>query len=265
MTSSASWTSAPTSDQDSSTADEGKRLFENGPTSSFLRDESADKSKSDRSASESAMLELSAADLGALLCSKVCHDIISPVGAISNGLELMGEDIDGEMKDMAFELIHRSASQASAKLKFARIAYGAAGSAGAEIDTGDAEAVARGYLEAEKPDLEWEVPRLLLPKNQVKLILNMVLLALNCIPHGGTIKVAMEGSAEDPVFILTCEGRNARVPEAIAQLAGGPMSDAKVDAHNVQPYYAGLLARLSGLGISFDISGEVVAIKAQAA
>ena len=82
--------------------------------------------------------ELSASDLGALLCSKVCHDIISPVGAITNGLELMDEDIDGSMRDMAMDLVRRSATQASAKLKFARIAFGAAGSAGAEIDTGDA-------------------------------------------------------------------------------------------------------------------------------
>ena len=150
--------------------------------------------------------ELSASDLGALLCSKVCHDIISPVGAITNGLELMDEDIDGSMRDMAMDLVRRSATQASAKLKFARIAFGAAGSAGAEIDTGDAQEVAQGYVASEKPDLEWLVTRQLLPKNQVKLTLNLVMLALNCVPQGGKITISQDEAAEKPSFKLVCSG-----------------------------------------------------------
>src|SRR5215213_5128653 len=83
-------------------------------------------------------IELEALDLAALLCSRVCHDIISPVGAIINGLEVLEEDNSEEMRVFANELIQRSARQASAKLQFARLAFGAAGSAGAEIDLADA-------------------------------------------------------------------------------------------------------------------------------
>src|ERR1700755_2421458 len=91
---------------------------------------------------------LSAPDLAALLCSRVCHDIISPVGAINNGLELLDEGgADGD----AMKLIRQSARNASARLQFARIAFGAAGSAGMQIDTGDAEAVAIAFLKNEKP------------------------------------------------------------------------------------------------------------------
>src|SRR5437764_14080749 len=99
-----------------------------------------------------APLTIGALDLAALLCSRLCHDLISPVGAIINGLEVMEEDKDEETKIFALELIKRSATQASAKLQFCRLAFGAAGSAGAQIETGDAEKAARGLFgEAKTP------------------------------------------------------------------------------------------------------------------
>ncbi|MEP3264335.1 MAG: histidine phosphotransferase family protein [Hyphomicrobiales bacterium] len=208
--------------------------------------------------------ELEASDLGALLCSKVCHDIISPVGAITNGLELMEEDIDGSMRDMAMDLIKRSATQASAKLKFARIAYGAAGSAGAEIDTGDAEEVAQGYMVAEKADLEWKIERQYLPKNQVKLVLNLLLLALNCVPQGGEITISMEKEDGNPSFKLLCSGLKARIAESVAAMVKSLPEEELVDAHTVQPYYCGLLARLSGLNITMLMEGEDAVITASA-
>src|SRR6202050_5813963 len=91
-------------------------------------------------------ITIGALDLAALLCSRVCHDLISPVGAIVNGLEVLDQDKDEETKTFALDLIKKSARQASAKLQFCRLAFGAAGSAGAQIDLGDAEKVARGLL-----------------------------------------------------------------------------------------------------------------------
>ncbi|RUU53240.1 histidine phosphotransferase, partial [Mesorhizobium sp. M2C.T.Ca.TU.002.02.1.1] len=102
------------------------------------------------------LFTLSAPDLAALLCSRVCHDIISPVGAINNGLELLDE---GGADEDAMKLIRQSARNASARLQFARIAFGAAGSAGMMIDTGDAEAVAIAFLKNEKPELVWNGSR----------------------------------------------------------------------------------------------------------
>ena len=113
-------------------------------------------------------ISLEPLDLAALLCSRVCHDVISPVGAIVNALEVLEED-DPSMKEFALDLIKKSARNASARLQFARLAFGAAGSAGAMIDLGDAGAVANGFLNDEKLSLDWEAPRALLPKNQVKL------------------------------------------------------------------------------------------------
>src|SRR5204863_9584150 len=93
---------------------------------------------------------LEALDLAALLCSRVCHDLISPVGAVVNGIEVMEDDADEQTKTFALELIRKSAATASARLQFCRIAFGAAGSAGAAIDLGDAESVARGMMEDDK-------------------------------------------------------------------------------------------------------------------
>src|ERR1700752_3776769 len=121
----------------------------------------------------SAAVALDALDLAALLCSRICHDLISPTGAIVNGLEVLEEGGDAETRSFAMDLIKKSARTASARLQFCRIAFGAAGSAGAQIDTGDAEKMARGFIEDDKTSLTWNVPRALLPKNRVKLLLNM--------------------------------------------------------------------------------------------
>src|SRR5687767_11889069 len=134
-------------------------------------------------------IALEALDLAALLCSRVCHDLISPVGAIANGLEVMEEDKDEETRAFAMDLIKKSARTASAKLQFCRLAFGAAGSAGAQIDSGDAEKVTRGLVEDEKTKISWNVPRVLLPKNRVKLLLNMVLVAGQAIPRGGSLVI----------------------------------------------------------------------------
>src|SRR5260370_10547867 len=90
---------------------------------------------------------LDALDLAALLCSRVCHDLISPTGAIVNGLEVLEEGSDAETKEFALDLIKKSAKTASARLQFCRIAFGAGGSAGTQIDVGDAEKMARGFIE----------------------------------------------------------------------------------------------------------------------
>src|ERR1700735_7998 len=133
------------------------------------------------SAPVSGPLAIGALDLAALLCSRVCHDLISPVGAILNGLEVMEEDKNEETKAFALELIKKSAHQDSAKLQFCRLAFGAAGSAGAQIDLGDAEKAARGLIEDGKSTLVWNLPRALLAKNRVKLLLNMLLIGAGSI------------------------------------------------------------------------------------
>ena len=202
---------------------------------------------------------LAGLDLAALLCSRVCHDLISPTGAIVNGLEVLEDSKDEETRDFALALIKKSAGQAAARLQFCRLAFGAAGSAGAEINLGDAESVARGFVEDDKTKLGWNLPRALAPKNRVKLLLNLLLVAIQAIPRGGTLSV--EGDPSQG-FRITASGMNARIPQPAERFLTGAAADG-VDAHAIQPYYAALLAQDCGLRVSLVKDGEAIVITAQ--
>lgn len=205
------------------------------------------------------ILTLSAPELSALLCSRVCHDIISPVGAINNGLELLDE---GGADEDAMALIRASARNASARLQYARLAFGAAGSAGMQIDTGDAEAVASAYMANEKPDFTWSGTRALLPKNQVKLLLNLLLIANAAIPRGGEIAITLDSGGDSPEFTLRATGPMMRVPPKFLELHSGQQPEEPIDAHAVQPYYTLLLAREAGMSIDIRVSGDDIVLKA---
>jgi histidine phosphotransferase ChpT len=203
---------------------------------------------------------IQALDLAALLCSRVCHDLISPIGAIVNGLEVLDEDKDEETQQFALDLIKKSANTASAKLQFCRIAFGAAGSAGAQIDLGDAEKISRGFLEDEKTKIAWNLPRLLLAKNRVKLLLNMLLIAGQVIPRGGQIKVDPVGEGDALGFRITITGTNAKIPAANPPLLAAEGGIEGVDAHKIQPFYAGLLARDCKLTLGMATEGDAVVV-----
>jgi histidine phosphotransferase ChpT len=198
-----------------------------------------------------------ALELAALLCSRVCHDLISPVGAIVNGLEVLDDNPKPEDREFALDLIRKSAKTASARLQFCRLAFGAAGSAGAQIDLGDAQTMARGHLEDNKTKITWNLPRLLLPKNRVKLLLNMMVIAQQTIPRGGMLTVDPVGEGETFGFRVAASGLNARMPQNIADLLSGATAGS-VDAHAVQPYYTRLLAQACGLNVVLAPEGEAI-------
>jgi histidine phosphotransferase ChpT len=216
------------------------------------------------SAPVSGPLAAGALDFAALLCSRVCHDLISPVGAIVNGIEVMEEDKNEETKTFALDLIKKSAYQASAKLQFCRLAFGAAGSAGAQIDLGDAEKAARGLFEDGKTTLSWNLPRALLAKNRVKLLLNMVLIAAGGIPRGGMLTIdPLPGGEAIAGFAVTASGLNAKLNPAAAELLAGTSAH-PVDAHAIQPLYTGILARDCGLVVSATSdAGGIVTLTAR--
>jgi histidine phosphotransferase ChpT len=202
-----------------------------------------------------------ALELAALLCSRVCHDLISPVGAIVNGLEVLDDSPKQEDRDFALDLIRKSARTASARLQFCRLAFGAAGSAGAQIDLGDAQNMARGHLEDEKTKITWNLPRILLPKNRVKLLLNMLVIAQQTIPRGGVLSVDPVGEGDAISFRVTAAGLNARAPQNIVDLLSGNHSGA-IESHAVQPYYTRLLAQACGFSVTLVLEGDNVVVTA---
>jgi histidine phosphotransferase ChpT len=205
---------------------------------------------------------LSDLDLAALLCSRVCHDIISPVGAIANGLELMDDpETDQDMKATALDMVRTSAKAATAKLKFCRIAFGASGSAGAHIDMGEAGDTAQLFINEEKKmKLDWKAPRENRPKQVVKLLLNMLLLGMAGIPRGGMLTV----TADEASMIVRAEGERAKLPMPSAEMVDGEIATETIDARLVQTYYARLLAEMTGFKLSMAMDGDsVVMVRAE--
>jgi len=166
------------------------------------------------------------------------------------------------MRADAIKLVTMSADQALARIQFMRIAFGAAGSAGAQIDSGDAETISRGFLEDDKTKLVWNLPRAILPKNRIKLLLNMLLIAGQAIPRGGTITVDGIGSGETTGFSLRAAGTNAKVSAAVPLLVAGDGGAEGVDAHRIQPFYTGLLARACGASVNISPEPDAVVITA---
>jgi histidine phosphotransferase ChpT len=197
--------------------------------------------------------KLSDLDLASLLCSRVCHDIISPVGAIANGLELMDDpETDAAMKATALDMVRSSAKTATAKLKFCRIAFGASGSAGAHIDMGEAGEVAKDFVGNEKIRLEWLAPRENRPKAEVKLLLNMLMLAMASIPRGGVVTVNADGK----VFNVTARGERAKLPQPQTDVLHGTTPLEGFDARLVQPYYTRMVADSAGLKVSMALEPD---------
>lgn len=194
-------------------------------------------------------------DLAALLCSRVCHDVISPVGAIANGLEVLEDEDDQEMRQVAFDLIAQSAKAASAKLQFCRMAFGAAGSMGSMIDMGEAGDVATMFIGAEKISLNWNIARVQRPKAEVKLALNLMLMAMSTIPRGGDVTVDLQ----DDKLSVRASGDRASIPEKSIAVMKGEFEPDQLDARLVQVYYTMRLAREGQYRISAAIvDGDIV-------
>jgi histidine phosphotransferase ChpT len=201
-------------------------------------------------------------EIAALISSKICHDVIGPVGAIYNGLEILDEDDDADAKNYALGVIRNVTEQASAKLQFARFAFGAAGSAGALIDLNMAEQISRGFLGQGKHKLVWHIQPGLLGKDRVKLLLNLVASAVTALPRGGEIEVSMAGSTEAPSFLIRCRGTGARPPQHLSEFIAGE-NPPPLDAMTIQAYYTCRLAGSAGMRLEILRNGEEILLAAK--
>ncbi len=207
--------------------------------------------------------ELSDLDLAALVASKICHDAIGPMTAIGFGLDVLDEDEDDEeQRESALSMIRNGVSTITSKLQFSRLAFGAAGSSGFEIDLQDAQAVARNYVESEnKHKIEWNCTIATLPKNHVKLLLNLVAVSMGTVPRGGVITINIDGDNDRPSFMIKTSGPKARVPAGIVDLVNCSPTE-EVDARSIQPYFAGRVAIATGANITIAMDGEDVLLNA---
>ena len=205
---------------------------------------------------------LGSLELASLLSSRICHDVVGPVGAVINGLELLESDDSPETRDLAMQLVEKSARQASASLQFMRLAFGAGGSAGSMIDLADAGRMLEAQFEHERADLALSLPVAIAPRSAVKVLLNLAIFAVRAIPRGGTVTVTVEMDGEKAAFAIVAEGVRARVPDTTPFVVGEP-SDVPLDPHSVQPYLTGLLARAAGLTVTAGLDEDRFSLDAR--
>ncbi|MCB9994561.1 MAG: histidine phosphotransferase [Hyphomicrobiaceae bacterium] len=210
------------------------------------------------------IIDLSANDLASMLCSRVCHDLINPVGAIGNGLQALTDPSQVEMRDIAQDLIANASKQALAKLEYARLAYGASSTAGTQFDTRECERVANVLFETIKPELDWQITPVMVAKNRGKLMMNMLLIAADSVPRGGKVSVALAGEPEKETISIVSTSdpelkQKTLIPNGVEELVAGNPAEG-VDARGIQPFYTGVLARLTGMDVAIKLDGSTFSI-----
>jgi histidine phosphotransferase ChpT len=207
---------------------------------------------------------MNAVDLASLLCSRLCHDLMSPVGALNNGIELLADEQDPDMRDKCLELLADSARASANKLKFFRLAFGAGGGFGEEIDTHEAQGALEGVFGPERRiELGWMVGDEKLPKGAVKLLLNLALIAGDALVRGGRLDVGVERSDERIELVIRGEGPRILLDPSLRETLARGASEGTVEPRAAGAWLAHSLAAETGGSIQLsDPSSEVLMIGA---
>src|SRR6185437_15453615 len=197
-------------------------------------------------------------EFSALMVSRVCHDLVGPLGAVVNGLEVLEDERDAAMRADALKLVGMSANQALARIQFMRIAFGAAGSAGAELDLGEIGRLVTGLIEGSKVSLDWQTPQIYWPKDWAKLLMNSTLIGVDCLPRGGVVTVTTNPDPAMPSFKVRAVGMNARALEDVERGVRGDGEAGPVDARGIQPFLTYRLSRNVNAGLTLTVSDGMV-------
>jgi histidine phosphotransferase ChpT len=200
-------------------------------------------------------------EFAALLVSRVCHDLVSPVGAVVNGLEVLEEERDTALRADALNLVTSSAALAAARLQFARIAFGTAGSAGAALDLTEVGRMVSGFLSGGKTQLAWGAAPVNWPKDWAKLLMNCAIIAADALPRGGNVSVKASESAAKPGFVVSATGQSARVHEEVARVLRGDPS-LPLDGRSIQAYLTYRLAQILHTQLALHTSEGTVTLSA---
>ena len=209
-------------------------------------------------------MTINAVDFASLLCSRLCHDLLSPVGALNNGIELLADENDPEMRARCLELLAESARASANKLKFFRLAFGAAGGFGEAVDTHEAEAALEGVFGPEKRiELGWLIQGEKLPKGAVKLLLNLALLAGDALVRGGRLDVGAERRDGEIELAVRGEGPRILLDPVLRETLATGGSGGTVEPRAAGAWLAHSLAAEAGGTIKLsDSSAEVLLIGA---
>jgi histidine phosphotransferase ChpT len=191
---------------------------------------------------------MKAVDFASLLCSRLCHDLMSPVGALNNGIELMADEQDPEMRDRCVELLADSAKATANKLKFFRLAFGAGGGFGDLIDANEARVALEGIFGAERRiELGWMVADEKLSKGAMKLLLNLALIAGDALVRGGRLDIGAETTGSGLEIAIRGEGPRVMLDAGLREmLTNGAPDDRHVEPRAAGAWLAKALAEEAG-------------------
>lgn len=173
----------------------------------------------------------SSIELASLLCSRLCHDMLSPVGALTNGLELLADEKDPEMRQRCFELLDQSARISTDKLKFFRLAFGAAGGFGEMVAVSEAKVLVDALV-ANNPriTLAWALPSDSLPKAAIKTLLNFALIGLEALPRGGTLEIAAEYLQDHSELVVRAAGPRIAFDRSVGTALDGTLPEGELSS-----------------------------------
>ncbi|MCJ2187939.1 histidine phosphotransferase family protein [Novosphingobium beihaiensis] len=173
----------------------------------------------------------SSLELASLLCSRLCHDMLSPVGALSNGLELLADEKDPEMRQRCFELLDQSARISTDKLKFFRLAFGAAGGFGEMVPVSEAKVLVDGLVANNaRIVLNWALSSDSLPKPAIKVLLNFALFGMEALPRGGTLDIAAEFRDETSEIVVRAAGQRIAFDRDIGRALEGTLPEGELSS-----------------------------------
>ena len=189
----------------------------------------------------------SSTDLAALLCSRLCHDMLSPVGALNNGLELLADERDPEMRARCLELLEQSAATTAMKLKFFRLAFGAAGGFGEQVPMEEPKELIEGLASSNaRVSLDWALEVNSLSKPAVKILLNLAAVGLESLVRGGTLLVGAERSDGATEIVIRAEGPRIAFDESIGRALAGELPESELTGRTAPAHMIHLLARENG-------------------
>jgi len=195
-------------------------------------------------------------EFSALLCSRLCHDLISPVGAIANGLEILDDENDEIMRAEVMKLLSHSAEVTSAKLKFFRLSFGSAGGFGEKVPLREAEDAIRGLYSSGNIDLSWQSHVGSMDKDAMKLMLNMVLVAGESLIRGGKLLVEIREQSGATNVSVTVHGDKVIFQESIRMAVSGEISEDKIEPKSAPAFLAANVARKLGSKIEYTVHNE---------
>lgn len=209
------------------------------------------------------MSQTSATELAALMCSRLCHDMLSPVGALSNGLELLADETDPEMRARCIELLEQSARISTGKLKFFRLAFGAAGGFGEAVPVEEAQAVIDTLVaEAKRVELNWAIEEANLPKPAIKVMLNLAQIALDALIRGGTMDVGAEIHSGNVEIVVRASGDRIAFDENIGRALEGNLSPGELSSRTAAAHMIAILAEELGGSLQYKRSDDALVMGA---